>query len=187
MTQTKVILIHGNQTLRWSYAWMPWVKAELEKLGLQVIGETFPDSIIAREKYWIEFLEEEVHADENTILVGHSSGALCAMRFAETHKILGSVLIGAMHTDLGDDLEKQSGYFNRPWGWGKIRANQKWIVQFASIDDPYIPIQEMRYVNKMLNTEYHEFSNRGHFFDHQETFPELIRAIKEKMDFTCRK
>lgn len=180
----KVILIHGNDTLRWSYAWLPWAKEELEKLGLEVIGETFPDSIIAREKYWVTFLADEAHADENTILVGHSSGALCAMRFSEKHKILGSVLIGAMHTDLGDELEKQSGYFNRPWEWDKIKANQKWIVQFASTDDPYIPIEEARHVHEMLNTEYYEYSDKAHFFENQEKFPELITIIKEKLEMS---
>jgi predicted alpha/beta hydrolase family esterase len=177
----KIILIHGNDTLRWSYAWMPWAKSELEKLGFEVVGETFPDSIIAREKYWTEFLMNRINANENTILVGHSSGALCAMRFAETHKILGSVLIGAMHTDLGDELEKQSGYFDRPWEWEKIKEHQSWIIQFASTDDPYIPIEEARHVREMLKTEYHEFSDRGHFFNNQEKFPELIMAIKEKI------
>lgn len=181
MKTSKIILIHGNQTLRWNYAWMPWVKNELEKLGLEVIGETFPDSIIAREKYWVEFLEKRVFADENTILVGHSSGALCAMRYAETHKILGSVLVSAAHTDQNDELEKQSGYFDNPWNWDTIKANQQWICQFGSTDDPYIPIKEMRHVHKMLNTEYQEFTDRGHFFQNQNTFPELIDVIMKKL------
>lgn len=182
MKKIKAILIHGNSTIRWSYAWMPWVRDQLEKLDLEVIAETFPDSIIAREKYWTEFLKERVFADENTILIGHSSGALCAMRYAESNKILGSVLVGAAHTDLDDELEKQSGYFDRPWEWQKIRQNQDWIIQFASTDDPYIPIEEAKHVQEMLNSEYHEFTDRGHFFKNQTTFPELIEVITQKLE-----
>ena len=181
MRKEKIILIHGNDTMRWSYAWMPWLKAELEKIGLEVIGETFPDSIIAREKYWIPFLKERLNADENTVLIGHSSGAVAAMRFAEKYKILGSVLISPSYTDLGDELEKESGYFDRPWQWERIRKNQKWIVQFGSTDDPNIPLEEFRHIHQMLKTEYYEFKGRGHFSDKQDKFPEVVKAVKEKL------
>ncbi|MCH7492283.1 alpha/beta hydrolase [Patescibacteria group bacterium] len=181
MSKIKVILIHGNNTTRWSYKWMPWVKKELEKLELEVIGETFPDSILAREKYWIPFLKERLHADQNTILIGHSSGADAAMRYAENNKLLGTILVSPAYTDLNDDLEKQSGYFNRPWQWDKIKANQKWIIQFGSQDDPYIPLKEFRHIHKMLDTQYFEFADRGHFMENQDTFPEIIKVIKEKL------
>lgn len=81
---------------------------------MEVIGETFPDSILAREKYWIKFLEERIEVDENSILIGHSSGAAAAMRCAERNELFGSILISAAYTDLGDEMEKKSGYFDRP-------------------------------------------------------------------------
>lgn len=178
--KTKVILIHGNSTIRWSYAWMPWIKKELEKLGCNVVAETFPDSIIARERFWIPFLEEYLETDENTILVGHSSGAVCAMRYAENHKILGSVLISPCYTDLGDSLEKQSGYYEGLWLWNQIKENQKWIVQFGSKDDPLIPVEEFRHINEKLDSEYTEFKDKGHFMD--KKFPELLDVIKNKLN-----
>jgi len=181
MSNPKVILIHGNGTVRWSYNWMPWIKKELEDLGLEVIGETFPDSILAREEYWIPFLKENLAADENTILIGHSSGAVCAMRFAEKNKIFGSILVSPSYTDLGDESEKQSGYFDSPWLWDKIKENQNWIIQFDSTDDPYIPLEEFKHVHQMLDTQLIEFTDRGHFFEDQVTFPEIINVIKEKL------
>lgn len=182
MEKVKIILIHGNDTMRWSYGWTPWVKQELEKLGLNVIAETFPDSIIAREKYWIPFLKDQLSVDENTILIGHSSGACAAMRFAEDNKIMGSILIGATYTDLGYETEKESGYFDRPWEWDKIKVNQQWIVQFNSKDDKYIPIEHFRYIHDMLNTEYYEFEDRGHMCGTMDnTFPEVVEVIKKKL------
>jgi uncharacterized protein len=178
----KVILIHGNNTMHWSYGWMPWLKAELEKLGLVVTGETFPDSIIAREKYWIPFLRDVLNADENTILIGHSSGATAAMRFAEKNKLLGTILVSPSYTDRGDPLEIQSGYFGRPWQWEKIKANQKWIIEFCSQDDPYLPLEEFRHIHEMLKTEYHEFDNRGHFIENQNTFPEIVDVVRSKLN-----
>lgn len=176
----KLIWLHGNQTIRWDYTWLPWFKTESEKLGLQTVFETLPDSIIARQKYWFEWLEDQIGTDENTILVGHSSGALCAMKYAETHPLLGSVLIGAAHTDQDDDLEKQSGYFDTPWQWESIKKNQQFIIQFGSTDDPYIPTVEQDFVHRQLDTDYHRFTDRGHFFA-QTTFPELVEAIHQKL------
>ena len=110
----KVIIIPGNGGGTPQDNWFPYVKNKLEKLGLIVIAKEFPDPILAREIYWLPFLKE-LGADENTMLIGHSSGAVAAMRFAEKNKILG----------LGLEEEKKSGYFNMPWKWNKIKNNQK--------------------------------------------------------------
>ncbi len=184
MKLPKIILIHGNGGGTATDHWLPSFKRALEKVGLEVIAETMPDNVLAREKYWLPFLKDELHADENTILVGHSSGAVAAMRHAENNKIYGSVLVGACHTDLDDEDEKKSGYYNRPWQWDKIKANQKWIIQFHSTNDPYIPIEEARYVHKKLGTEYTESTTEGHFGGggrEKLEFPELVDAIKQKL------
>ncbi len=179
----KVIFIPGNGGGGPNDNWFPYLKEELEKLKIEVIASEFPDSQLARESYWIPFLKNDLKADDQTVLVGHSSGAIAAMRFAETNRLLGSVLVGAYHTDLGLSTEKQSGYFNRPWDWKSIMQNQKWIIQFASVNDPWIPIEEARYVHEKLNTEYHEFLDQGHFGgDYGKlVFPELLEALKARI------
>lgn len=127
MNSLKVIFLHGNGGESVNDNWFPYLQKELTKLNLNVIAKNFPDADLAREKYWLPFLIE-LEADENTILIGHSSGAIAAMRFAESNKLLGSILIGTYYTDLGDEKEKLSGYFNRHWDWKAIKSNQKWIV-----------------------------------------------------------
>lgn len=179
----KAIIIQGNNGGTPQDNWFPYIKEELEKIGIAVIAKAFPDTILAREKYWLPFLKK-LGADENSILIGHSSGAVAAMRFAEKNRILGSVLVGACYTDLGLEEEKKSGYYNRPWEWNKIKNNQKWIVLFASVDDPYIPIGEARFIHKNLNTEYFEYTNEGHFGNGnhpKKRFPEIVQIIKQKI------
>lgn len=182
----RIIYIHGNQATHWSFAWAPWLQAALEKEGFETFFETMPDSIIARAEYWLPFLKNHVKAGEHDILVGWSSGAVAAMRYAEKHTIKGSILIGACHTDLGDDLEKQSGYYNEPWNWERIQANQKWIVQFGSVNDPLIPIEESHFIHEKLGTEYTEFKDKYHFGwpEPMETFPELLEVIVRKANAT---
>lgn len=178
----KVIFLHGNGGGTIEDAWFPWLKSKLQTLGVNVVAQTFPDNEKARAKFWLPFLEK-LGADENTILIGWSSGAIATMRFAETNKLLGSILVGAYYTDLGEENEKISGYFDAPWQWEKIKQNQKFIIQFASTDDPFIPIEEPRYVHKMLNTKYHEFTNQGHFGYPKEKldFPELLEALNKQL------
>ncbi|MFZ1801468.1 MAG: alpha/beta hydrolase [Candidatus Saccharimonas aalborgensis] len=179
----KIILIHGNGGGTGQDNWFPYVKKQLEEKGFTVVSETMPDNILARESQWLPFLKDKLGADEDTILVGHSSGAVAAMRFAENNKLYGSVLVGACYTDLGDEDEKASGYYSRPWQWDKIKANQNWIIQFASTDDPYIPIEEARHIHEQLDSEYHEAVNEGHYGEDKSKtiFPELVELLTRRL------
>jgi len=179
----KAILIPGNGGQTPKDNWLPYLETELPKIGLEVINRQFPDSMLARSEFWLPFIKS-LGADENTVLIGHSSGAIAAMRYAESNKILGSVLVSAYYTNLGIAAERVSGYFEKDWDWDAIRKNQQWVIQFSSADDPFVPIEEARYVNEKLNSDYHEFKDQKHFGYGKEPkleFPEIIDALKNKL------
>ena len=188
MGSVKIILLHGNHNSTPNDHWFPYVKAKLEERGHVVIARQFPDADLARASYWLPFLKDELGADEHSILVGHSSGAIAAMCFAQENKIIGSILVGSYYTDLGMEEEKLSGYFEKPWDWDAIKNNQQWIVQFASPDDPWIPIEEPRFVREKLNSEYHELTGQGHFGGdyYKPEFPELVEVILQKLSVFTR-
>ena len=186
---TKIIFIPGKGHCTTHDNWFPSVQKEFESKGLDVIAARFPDPELARESHWIPFLLNELKVDQNTILVGHSSGAIAAMKLAEKHQILGSVLVGAYHTHLNMESEKKSGYFDTPWKWENIKQNQKWTILFASQDDPWIPIEEPRHIHQQLNCEYHEYKDQGHFGGDyfKKTFPELSQAVLRHIQLTERR
>ena len=160
----RVMLVPGNGDADvYSEIWYPWITKQLEKLGMKVIAKNMPDEDLARKEYWLPFIENQLEGDEDSILIGHSSGAVAALRYAEIHKLQGIILVSVCHTDLGDEKEKASHYFDGPWKWDKIKQNVKWLIQFHSLNDPYIPIEEARYVAKKLDTEYYEYKDQGHF------------------------
>ena len=175
----RAIFIHGNGGSTAGDIWLPWLERELRALGLDVINQTFPDNVKARAELWLPFLEG-LGTDERTILVGHSSGAVAAMRYAETHRLLGSVLVGVCHTDLGDAGEAASGYYRAPWQWQRIRDNQQWIAIYSSTDDWCIPVAEPRFVAGQLRCSYFEFTDRGHFVDQREV-PEIADFVRRKL------
>ena len=172
----RFIFVHGNQTPHWSFAWAPWLKTELDALGFETFFETMPDSIIARAEYWLPFLKDYVQVGENDVLIGWSSGAVAAMRYAEEQRIKGSILVSPCYTDLGDDLEKQSGYYDAPWQWNKIKLNQQNIALFYGDDDPFIPQSEFEFIERQLDPATLKIAGGKHFIERQE-FPELLAYI----------
>ena len=175
---TRFVFIHGNGTDHWSFGWSKWLKGELEILGFSTFFETFPDSILARAQYWLPFLKEHEKAGKNDVIIGWSSGAVAAMRYAENNKIKGSILVGPCYTDLGDEMEKQSGYYDKPWEWEKIKKNQEKIALFYEDDDPFIPQDQFEFIASQLKPTVTIIPNGKHFIEY-ETFPELLEYIKK--------
>ncbi|MFA7707436.1 MAG: alpha/beta hydrolase [Candidatus Pacearchaeota archaeon] len=179
----QIMIIPGNGNTDISENWFPYIKKELEKLGLKVIAKNMPDPDLARKEYWLPFIEKNLEKNEDSVLIGHSSGAVAILRYLENYKIKGAIIVGACYTYLSDEKEKKSGYFDNEWQWDKIKNNASWIVQFASTDDPYIPIEEQRYIKNKLITEYHEYNNEGHFGSdtHKTEFPKIVEIIRKKL------
>lgn len=174
----RFIFVHGNQSTHWSFAWAPWLKAELEKLGFETFFETMPDSVIARSEYWLPFLRNHVKVGEKDVIIGWSSGAVAAMRYAEENKIAGSILVSPCYTDLDDEMEKQSGYYDKPWNWEVIKANQDKIALIWGDDDPYIPQDQFDFIATQLKPVIIKIHQGKHFIE-RENFPELLQYVKD--------
>ncbi|HSX02161.1 MAG TPA: alpha/beta hydrolase [Candidatus Saccharimonadia bacterium] len=175
----RIIFIHGNQATNWRFAWTPWLKTELEQRGYDTTFETMPDSIIARAEYWLPCMQDFLKIGEQDVIVGWSSGAVAALRYAETHQIRGSVLVSPSYTDLGDALEKQSGYFDKPWDWAAIKANQAHIGLVYGDDDPYIPQAEFEHIAAELQPDVMKVAGGRHFIERQQ-LPEVLDYIEAK-------
>lgn len=181
----RVVLLHGNGDGRGTDNWFPYIKTGLEKLGIACEAPDLPDPVLARANYWLPYFKDTLKLGSDDLVVGHSSGALAILKYAEENRIEASVLVGTYHTDLGYDDERTSGYFDTPWQWDKIKAHQKWTAIFASTDDPYIPISEPRFIRDQLDSTYFEFTHQGHFSGHTRPkleFPELLQFLKDKLD-----
>lgn len=176
-----IVIIPGNGAGDVTAAnWYGWVQKKLNDLDDVTCDlRNMPDPFLARESIWVPFMREDLGCNENTIVIGHSSGAEAAMRFAEKYRVKGIVVVSACVTDLGDENERASGYYNRPWEWQKIKENTDWRIQFGSTDDPFIPWQEQQQVADGLQSELHRFDDKGHFMN--TTFPQMMDVIKKKL------
>jgi len=107
----KAMILPGNGNTPIEENWYPYVKRELEKLDVEVILTEMPDPELARRKYWLPFIEEKTNGTEDVILVGHSSGAIAILKYLETHKVHGAILVGVYYTDLNMEEEKTKWLF----------------------------------------------------------------------------
>ena len=87
-SKSKCIILPGNGcptgSIRTSN-WYGWAEDAIRETQLfdEVILRDMPDPIGAQESIWIPFIKDELKADENTVVIGHSSGAEAAMRLLE--------------------------------------------------------------------------------------------------------
>lgn len=186
-----VIIAPGNgcNNIRQSN-WYGQLYNQLSNRGILCVCENFPDPLHARRDRWIPFIDSLVkqHADVNdkVILVGHSSGAQAALRYAEDHTLHGAVLVSATYSDLGDQHERQSGYYpqrkgpdmaeENPYEFSRMKENCRIWHQFHSDDDPFIPVHEAEAIRKGLGLTdtFYLLKGRSHFFEFQ---PELLQVV----------
>jgi len=189
-----IFIIHG------SYGnpkenWFPWLKKELEQLGNKVFVPQFP---IPTEKTpgghqlgdWLKkFDEYRKYVDKNTIIVGHSRGAVFCYHLLPTlTKQIDSVfLVGGWlnyHWTPKGSLMITS-FHQRPFYWDKIKKSALYKEVYQSSNDPDIPIWEGRDVAKKIGAKCILVKNAGHFnvaIDPTFTkFPLLLANIKKRL------
>jgi len=94
-TKLKIVLLHGySGTPEDNH--QPWLRKELEKRGYEVVAPTLPNTNNPTEEEWVKTALGATHYDENTIIFGHSLGAVTALKVAEKleRNIAGIVLAG---------------------------------------------------------------------------------------------
>lgn len=181
----RIVLIPGMGCYPVSQSnWYSWFAAEMNKRpSVKCVLRDFPDPNKCRESIWVPFITEEIGLDEDTIIVGHSSGAACAMRLLESPnvpKLRGAVLVAAAYTDLGIESERRSEYFNRPWDWDGMKLGANKIVCFHGDDDHLIPVDEARYIADKLKGdtfEYREMKGKSHFFNPWHELLDVVDAM----------
>jgi predicted alpha/beta hydrolase family esterase len=186
MHRRRVIIIPGNGSGCEAANFYPSLASSLRAGGFDAVLRDMPDPNVARSSIWLPFIIESLGADSESVLVGHSSGAVAALRLAEKNRYYAVVVVSVTDNDLGDDNERASGYYDAPWDWSAMRRNVQHLIMFASDDDPFIPIAVQRRVARELESaglgsvasgafEYVELSKRSHFFGRKQ--PEIESRV----------
>ena len=138
-------------------------------------------AVVVRAMWW-QLLPRTLLLSSWVTAVAPPAPCVCWKKAAATKTpVAGCILVAAAHTDLGDEDERLSEYFNRPWNWeSMVQGVTKKIVLFHGTDDHLIPIQEARYIAEQLEFSdkfvFYEMSGKSHFF---RPWPELLTAVDD--------
>ena len=150
----KVVIIHGVYNNP-SGNWFAWLKDELEKEGHSVLVPRFPTPVNQSLENWMKAMERyKKEIGEECVLVGHSLGATFILSWLEQNKAKAAFLVGGFHKKLGIPLDKiNSTFIEKVFDWKMIKANCPKRILISSDNDPYIPMEVTKELQKKLRAE----------------------------------
>lgn len=132
----KAIILHGTASHPDNY-WYLWLKKELERAGFTVEVPHRPDMNTVPIDVYLPGVLAEHDFDEETVLIGHSSGVPLILSILENIdvKIAKAVLVAGFVEPLPDP--DVNTILQESYDWGKIRAHADQFVILNSDNDPW--------------------------------------------------
>jgi len=160
----RVFIIHGWGGTPESN-WFPWLKTELKKKQFQVTVPQMPHADYPLEEEWVSTIRHIAGVpDEYTYFVGHSLGCIAILRYIESlsfnRKIAAIILVSGFVTSLA--IPEIENFVDHPVDFEKIRLSVNHCILIHSDDDPYVPLSQGRYMEKMLDAQLHIIHQGGH-------------------------
>lgn len=180
----KILIIHGTYGYP-TENWIPWLRAELEQRGHEVISPQFPTPENQNLTAWLQVFEQYRElCDDDMILVGHSVGASFILSVLETlsQPVKASFLVAgfaSMLPNAGNVGLLIKTFVEKEFNWPTIRQNSRSFTIFQSDNDPYVPVDKAGELAQQLNTPITYVANAGHFNETADylKFPLLLERI----------
>jgi len=192
MPPARAFIIHGYLSYP-AEAWLPWMKAELERRNYTVALPAMPAPDCPIISEWIAFIAQLVgEPDENTVMVGHSMGCQAVIRYLETLGTAGkavgrTVLVaGGFPPNLSPAEAERRIHGNTallPWFTTsvdprKVKSAAGKCTVILSADDPYLDVaQTVALFRTNLDPEIIIENGQGHF-NEDDKVVELPAALK---------
>lgn len=159
--------------------WYPWLKIELEKRGYGVSIPNLPTMNDSQPnmELMLKLILENGFVDENTVVIGHSLGAVLAIRLAERTKFGEGILLAGWDFD---DLDPRDDLF---WpnqiDHKKVKQNVPvWVVPISE-NDPYVSVYMTEQMAERLGAKTLKMGKKGHFCtnDGVNEVPEILEFV----------
>lgn len=143
--------------------WYPWLKTELEKKGYHVEIPSIPtmDSASPDLETMLKFIADNELVDDETVVVGHSLGAVLALRLAERVRFEKGILLAVW--DYNDLTPEHQSFWKTAINHALIRKNVPSWVMIISDNDPYVTKFIAHEVAARLDAKTVDAGIRGHF------------------------
>lgn len=182
------VLLHGFKGST-NGIFFPWLKKELDKQGLKYQAPELPNADAPTEDEQVNFILQNCKFDENTILFGHSLGAVVAMKVVEKlpHKIAGLVLAGGFtEAKFKDHPRNYQGKFNWVFDFEAIKNNASSVIILSDPTDFAVPLEQGKILHEKLGGALIEQNGvKPHFMNEQE--PLILQSLAPQVTcFTTR-
>src|SRR3989344_3246460 len=124
--------------------WFPWLKGELEKKGYKVLSPDLPNADIPKLEDWLEAVNKtEFEFNEESVLIGHSSGATLILRILENlpeNTSVRTAILVAAPLDKGSIpqiFKLKESVTKDPFNFEKIKKSAQKFYLIYSDNDPY--------------------------------------------------
>ncbi len=185
---TKFLILHGTGASP-TDNWFMWLKGKLVGAGHNVWLPQLPDAEKPNTKTYNKFLlaNKNFVIDSDTIVIGHSSGAVEILRLLEhlppKTTIKAAVLVSAFKDDLGWDSLTE--LFQEPFDFDRIKSTCDQFIFVHSDNDPHVPLEHAEYLCGKLGGKLIVLEGQGHFntelspdYKKFPELPEIIESIK---------
>lgn len=176
----KVFIIHGVGGYP-GENWFPWLKAELEKQGHEVIVPQFPTPENQTLEKWMKVLEPYTF-DSGTVLVAHSLGPAFAVSLLEriNVRIRACFFVAGFTGKLGiEEFDSiNTTFMEKEFDWEKIKQNCAEFYVYGSDNDPYISQEMEKEFARRLGSELIIVEGAGHF-NEKAGYTEFSRLLKD--------
>ncbi|HLD32291.1 MAG TPA: alpha/beta hydrolase [Candidatus Peribacteraceae bacterium] len=170
--------IYGNPEENW----LPWLKQELEALGVKTYVPFFPTKDDLKPQDWWEAFEPyEKHIKADTILIGHSLGVAFLLKVLEKHAVRASFFVASAWGDMPYNTYQpvMAPIADQKFDWKRIRKHCPHVEIFHSDNDPYPRLERGETLAKNLGAKLTVIRGAGHFNKDAgyTTFPLLLERI----------
>lgn len=177
------VILHGTDGEP-THNWFPWLRRELEAQGYKVWVPQLPDADRPDIGRYNAFLfSQGWEFDADTVLIGHSSGAVAILGLIEALpdrvQINTAILVGAFTGHL--DREELKG-MDKPFDFEKLRTRAKRFVLVHSDNDRYCPLAHAEFLAEKLGGELIVKPGQDHFSvgtagEQYREFPLLLEIL----------
>lgn len=181
----RFLILHGADGSPQSN-WYMWLKGVLIGKGYEVWLPQLPDSHQPNTEKYNEFLlsNKNFIFDEDTILIGHSAGAVEILSLLENLQkdscVGGAILVSVLKDSLG--IKSLEGLFLKPFDFETIQSRCPEFIFVHSDNDPYCPLEHAEYFCEKTDGELVVYENQGHFNTEPgpkyKRFPEILEIIE---------
>lgn len=170
--------------------WFPWLKEELESKEYKVWSPDLPNADHPLQEEWLKaiFANKDWDFNEESVMIGHSSGATLILRILErlpeSIKIYKAILV-AGPLDKGSILEiwpLKEDLTKLPFNWEKIKQSAREFISIYSDDDAYdCGLRHGKEIHRQVGGKLIIKKGEGHFNlevgEKYRQFPELLKYI----------